>query len=85
MNHGDEPARALWGEAYERIPKSVFAVVAYYLCDCASDEGVGQGGELRRFVEELEAMESNGILEKVQVRLARNAVERLMKGGLAAQ
>ena len=79
MTQADEVARSLWGGAYESIPKAVFAVVAYHLSDCASDEGVGQGGELRRFSEELDAMQSNGILDKGHVRRARNAVKRLMR------
>lgn len=78
-DRADEVARGLWGGAYAATPKGVFAVVAFYLCDCASDEGVGQGGELRRFVEELDALQVSGILLKDQVRRARRAVERLMQ------
>jgi hypothetical protein len=52
----------------------VFAVVSWYLSDCASDEGVGRGGEVRRFVEELEAMKSNAILGEQQVNRALRAL-----------
>lgn len=79
VDRADEVARQLWGEAYGATSKAVYAVVAYYLADCASDEGVGQGGELRRFVEELDALQASGILQKVQVRRARRAVEQLMR------
>ena len=76
----DSIARDLWGQAYDAIPKSVFAVVAWYLADCASDEGVGNGGELRRFIEELEAMGSNGILDERQVKKALRSVARPEQG-----
>jgi hypothetical protein len=79
MRPEDGVARSLRGDAYDRIPKQVFAVVAFNLADCASDEGVGNGGELRRFVEELDAMLGNAILEKSQVTRARKAVLRLMQ------
>ena len=78
--HDDRVARNLWGAAYDAIPKSVFAVVSWYLADCASDEGVGNEGEVRRFVEELEAMRSNGILDERQVKRALSAA-----AGLAQQ
>lgn len=71
--NGDRVARDLWGLAYDAIPKSVFAVVAWHLADCASDEGVGNDGEVRRFVEELEAMRSNGTLDERQVKRALRA------------
>lgn len=73
----DGVAREIWGSAYDAIPKSVFAVVAWYLADCASDEGVGNDGELRRFAEELEAMHSNGILGERQVKRAQRALAGL--------
>lgn len=70
----DQAARELWGDAYGAIPKSVFAVAAWYLSDCASDEGVGNGGELRRFREELEALKASGILPEPQVKRAMRAL-----------
>jgi hypothetical protein len=76
IGKNDHAARALWGRAYDELPKSVFAVVAWYLADCASDEGVGHGGEVRRFIEELDAMKSNGILDAVQVDRALAALAR---------
>jgi hypothetical protein len=64
----DWQAKRLWGEdAYRAIPKSVFAVAAWHLSDCASEEGVGQDGEVRRFIEELEALKSSDILLASQV------------------
>lgn len=52
----DRVARAFFGEAYDGIPKSVFAVAAYYLADACSDEGVEQGAALKRFREEVDAL-----------------------------
>ena len=78
--NNDGVAREIWGSAYDAIPKSVFAVLAWYLAppaDCASDEGVGNDGELRRFAEELEAMHSNGILGERQVKRAQRALAGL--------
>ncbi len=50
VGNNDGVVREICAPAYDAIPKSVFAVVAWYLADCASDEGVGNGGEVRRFV-----------------------------------
>lgn len=70
----DQVARSLWGRAYDEIPKSVFAVVAFYLADVASTEGVGNGGEVERFRQELEALLKNQIIDEAQ---ARNALKAL--------
>ena len=73
----DQEARALWGAAFNAIPKSAFALAAWYLADCASDEGVGQGGEVRRFREELDALRGSGILSEGATHKAMHALERL--------
>lgn len=71
----DATARSIWGAAtYEAIPKSVFAVVAWYLADCASNAGVGNGGEINRFLEELDAMQANGILDEKQIAKVKAAI-----------
>lgn len=70
-------ARSLWGAAFDAIPKSVFAIAAWYLADCASDEGFGQGGEVQRFREELEALNGSGILSEQATQKAIRALERL--------
>ena len=76
INKDDSVARQLWGDAYEKIPKSLFAVVAWYVCDVASNEGAGNGGELRRFLEELDAMETNQIVSAAQIKRARTAIAK---------
>jgi hypothetical protein len=55
-------------------PRACSRLWPWYLSDCGSDEGVGHGGEVRRFVEELEAMKSNAILGEQQVNRALRAL-----------
>lgn len=59
MGHGmknDGAAHQLFGKAYDKIPKSVFAAAAFYLADCCSDAGVGNGGAIKRLKEEFDAL-----------------------------
>jgi hypothetical protein len=77
MNN-DNAAINLWGEAYARIPKSVFAIVAWYLADICNDVGAGNGQAVARFIEELDALRSNGILNLDQVRRARAAADAIV-------
>lgn len=52
----DDGARALWGPAYDRVPKSVFALVAWHLAD----------GSVKRVVEEIESLKGSGDLSVAQ-------------------
>ena len=52
----DAAARQAWGDAYDAIPKSVFALLAWHLANVASDAADEPGAAERRAVEELEAL-----------------------------
>jgi hypothetical protein len=53
----DTAAIELFGRvAYAGIPKSVFAVAAYYLADACSETGVGNGEAIQRLREELRCL-----------------------------
>lgn len=75
MGKQDRAARELFGPAYDGIPKSVFAVAAYYLADACSDEGVGQGAALKRLREEIDALDGQ-IIDPVQAKRARAALAK---------
>lgn len=61
----DTEARYLWGAAYDAIPKSAFAVVAWHLANLCGDGEAG--GAVERFAEELHALGLNDIIDAKQV------------------
>lgn len=80
LGKDDTAARALLGDAYDRIPKSVFAVAAYYLADACSDAGVGNGQAIARLREEFECL-SGQVIDPAQAKRAIAALARF--GGKA--
>lgn len=74
-NKDDHAARMLLGPAYDRIPKSVFAVAAYYLADACSDEGVGNDGAIKRLRKEFEAL-GGQVIEAAQAKRALAALAK---------
>lgn len=72
----DLAAQAAWGEAYDAIPKSVFALAAWHLANLASGEADAHGAAARRFCDELCALMGSGILDAAQGKRAVAAVER---------
>lgn len=57
----DAEARYLWGAAYDAIPKSAFAVVAWHLANLCGDGEAG--GAVERFAEEVRALGLNDIID----------------------
>lgn len=77
MMKDNDSAIAHWGPSvYKAIPKQVFAVVCWHFADCYSDAGIGNGQEIERFITELEAMKSNGLLPTKQVDSALRALRK---------
>ncbi|NVD44363.1 hypothetical protein [Qipengyuania atrilutea] len=72
LNKNDSEARALWGAAYEAMPKSVFAVMAYHLADLASEDGDSAIG---RALEEVNALAMNGLITETQHKNAARALQ----------
>ncbi|GAA2867075.1 hypothetical protein GGQ99_001340 [Aminobacter niigataensis] len=52
----DRAARMAWGNAYDAIPKSVFALAAWHLANVASGQADTVGAAESRMIEELEAL-----------------------------
>lgn len=75
----DVSARQAWGAAYDAIPKSVFALVAWHLANVASGTADENGAAERRFVEELEALR-HGHLPPSQADRAIKAALALLAG-----
>lgn len=69
----DGDARSLWGAAYQKIPKSVFAVAAYYLAQRAQPEHVPGGAETQ-FLLELKALAGVELITKQQFTAAAREV-----------
>jgi hypothetical protein len=77
----DVIAREHWGsDLYDRIPKSVFAVVAWHLANIASDSPDFPEAAMSRFVEEVEALEANGLIPEGQARAVIRAFGKTFTG-----
>lgn len=58
----DSAARQHWGVAYDAIPKSAFALIAFHLANLAADEPDSFESISARLVEEADALSANGIM-----------------------
>lgn len=70
----DTAARQHWGAAYDAIPKSAFALVAFHLANLAADEPDLFESICARFVEEAEALTHNAILPGAHAKTIRKAL-----------
>jgi hypothetical protein len=73
----DQVARELFGPAYDGIPKSVFAVAAFYLADACSELGAGQGDELNRLAHEFSCL-AGQVIDPEQAKRALAALRKAM-------
>lgn len=72
VNKNDDEARALFGEAYEAIPKSVFAAVAYHFA--RQIHGDSHGDAIAGVRQEILALAANRIVTEAQAKRADNAL-----------
>lgn len=75
----DQHARDHWGEAYNAIPKSVFATVAWHLANVSSGELDASGAAEARFLEELAALGRNEIIDRAQISAVLNKLSAINK------
>lgn len=76
-NKHDTSAREHWGsDVYDRIPKSVFAVVAWHLANIASSNPDSPGAAESRLIDEVQALADQGLIPEAQGRAAIRALER---------
>jgi hypothetical protein len=66
ITKNDSHAKELWGAAYDDIPKSVFATVAWHLANLCSDRADTPGAALERFISEIEVLRDNEMIPKPQ-------------------
>lgn len=71
----DHHARDLWGAAYDRIPKSVFATIAWHLANVASGQADVEGAAEGRFIREAVALGHNLILPLEHVQSVGRALD----------
>jgi hypothetical protein len=82
MNASDHSVINTMGLAvFDAIPKSVLAVMVWYLADACSDRGVGNDGEFERMREELDALVGSGLIEKSHHKRAVAAIKRAEGSG----
>lgn len=70
----DGSARKAWGKAYDAIPKSVFALVAWHLANVSSENADGDGEAEKRFIEELAALRDGEHLDHSQANQSIKAI-----------
>lgn len=73
----DQHALRQWGAAYDAIPKSVFATVAWHLANLASGEADADGAAEAMFRAELGALIDAGIIPSGQGKRADAAIAKL--------
>ena len=68
-NKNDASARMLWGQCYDSIPKSVFAVVAFYFLErCDGEVSLGE------LAKEIDTLALNGIIDRKQANRCISAI-----------
>jgi hypothetical protein len=72
----DAHAHRHWGDAYDAIPKSVFATVAWHLANAMSGECDADGAAERAFLAELAALVESGLIPAPQATRARAALAK---------
>ena len=72
----DAAAKRAWGAAYDTIPKSVFALVAWHLANVHSGNADNPGAAEIAFAEELKVLADGGHLPKRQAIAALRAIAR---------
>lgn len=72
----DQHAYRHWGAAYDAIPKSVFATVAWHLANMASGEADVDGAAEAMFRAELNALIDAGIIPQSQGKRSDAAIAR---------
>lgn len=70
----DRGARIAWGDAYDDIPKSVFALAAWHLANVASESCDAPGFAELRMIEELTALRDGNHLVREQADRAIKAI-----------
>ena len=74
ITKNDDHAKELWGAAYDSIPKSVFATIAWHLANEASGSADTPGAAVARFMAELNALGAGNIIPQKQVAPACRAL-----------
>lgn len=69
----DGAARRAWGDAYDAVPKSVFALACWHLANVASGTADAPGAAEARMIEELDALR-HGHMPEAQADRAIRAI-----------
>ena len=64
----DVAARQAYGQAYDGIPKSVFALLAWHLANQVSGEADALGAAEQQLMQEINALVRQGQIEPAQAR-----------------
>ena len=76
----DAVAAALWSrDLYDKIPKAVFAVIAWHFAARISGEPDTEGSAERAFAEELKILRDGGHLDEAQADRALKAFRGFLK------
>lgn len=72
----DDHAARYWGDAYDAIPKSVFATVAWHLANLASGTADAAGAAEAAFRSELTVLMNGGVIPEAQGKRALAAIAK---------
>lgn len=75
----DRAAREQWGSAYDAIPKSAFALIAFHLANNCADEPDTFSGILARFLEEADCLALNGMMPEARAKAIRAAIAKAVQ------
>lgn len=76
IGKNDEAARRYWGDAYDHIPKSVFALVAWHLASRCSENCDHPGAAEAEFRNEIKALYKADIMDGAQAKRTLAALNR---------
>lgn len=72
----DVSARQAFGDTYDAIPKSAFALMAYHLANLCCDDPDTQSSILARLQEEADALVANSIMPERHAEALRSAIAK---------
>lgn len=74
----DAAARSAWGKAYDEVPKSVFALVAWHLCNLHTDDMESVETAEARAIQEIEMLRDGNHLSRPQADRAIKAIRSVL-------
>jgi hypothetical protein len=72
----DRAAKMALGEVYDAVPKSAWALIAFYLAEICREDDTGDAGIFARLLEEADALTTNQIMPEAHSKAMRAAIAK---------